>query len=739
MLLPSVSIAQIDSGIVVRGIVVEAEREEPIIGARIQIEGTTLGDVSDANGQFEIQEVSPGLRSIVAKANGFQERRVELALRGDTTLRILLREKTYTGEEVVVQSDREREIEQRSVSRVTIDQDILDRVPAVAGEKDLFRVLQLLPGVKSLSEVSSGLYIRGGSPDQNLIRFDGAVIYNPSHLFGFFSTFITDAIDQVELIKGGYPAEFGGRLTSVLNITGNTGREDRWHGQTSISVISAKQTIEIPLYEGSAMISGRRTYIDAFLDAIDAESMLGDDVQLPRYYFYDLNAKVSQRLGNKNTLSLSTYYGRDILAYPQTGLLDINLNWGNTMASLNWTHIFNERLLSTTTAAYTEYHSTSFGSFSNNGYEFDNGIKEYTTQVNFDYRQSDAHSYKFGAGVSKFEFNFFNQIGTTNKPLKDTSGIPWYFSAYAQHEFDATDKLHVTYGLRSEWMHLSKVVTVDPRLTASYAFDPLWTAKFSAGVYHQYFHLASVGNMSFFDLWVPGTSPLPPSRSYQFILGVSGYPLDGYYASLETYYKPLASIIEYNETKFLTNDLNQVFPRGSGKTYGVELFLERREGALTGWIGYTLAWVKHRFDALNNGKEFSPKYDQRHDVQLVMNYRLSSRWEIGGTWVYATGQAYTAPLGYYHVGLSEINYSLDLLVPGHRGGKRLPAYHRGDLSATYSFKMFGLPAKASLQVYNFYNHKNVWFRAVDTDEQPPKQVDVTLLPILPTIGLEVTY
>jgi hypothetical protein len=215
--------------------------------------------------------------------------------------------------------------------------------------------------------------------------------------------------------------------------------------------------------------------------------------------------------------------------------------------------------------------------------------------------------------------------------------------------------------------------------------------------------------------------------------------MQGYYTSVEAYYKHLTNIVDYNETKFLSNDITEVFERGTGQAYGLELFFEKREGALTGWIGYTLAWVRHRFDALNKGMEFSPKYDQRHDVQLVANYKINDRWEVGATWVYATGQAYTSALGYYDVGLDEVEFNASLTIPGSRGNQRLPGYHRMDASASYSFSMWGYPAKASLQIFNVYNHRNVWFRSVDADERPPIVEDILLLPILPTLGIEVSY
>jgi hypothetical protein len=738
--LTSLGTTPVDSAqlLTIRGSVIDAASDEPLVGARISVVDSRLGAVTNARGEYTIRNVPRGSRELRITAGGYNERRVTSYFFNDTTINIRMLTVAYEGQEVTVESDRERELEERTVSRVTIDEKTLDRIPAVGGEKDLFRVLQLLPGIKSLSEISSGLYIRGGSPDQNLIRLDGAVIYNPSHMFGFFSTFNPDAISGIELYKGGYPAEFGGRLTSVLNVFSKEASREEFHGQTSVSVISAKQTFEIPFYNGSLLVSGRRTYLDAFLNLIDAESLLDDGIQLPQYYFYDVNAKLTQNLGDNDVVAVSTYFGDDDLEFPQAGS-NINLTWGNTMVSANWTHIFNEKLFSLATASYTGYASKSFGNFTNNGFEFNNGVKEWNGQLAFDYKPDPMNTYRWGGGVSRFEFTFFNSVGTTNEPLKDTSGVPFYFNLFAQHDWRITDKWALLYGVRAEWMQLSDIVTVDPRLTLSYKFHPDWTVKASAGVYHQYFHLATLGEFSFFDLWIPAVAPLPPARSDQFIVGLSGYPMQEYFFSVESYYKPLKNIVEYNETKFLSTDPNEIFPRGTGLAYGIEFFLEKRAGDLTGWLGYTLAYVSHKFGELNKGLEFSPKYDQRHDVQIVANYKLSDRWEVGATWVYATGQAYTAAAGYYDVGLDEVDFAADLIVPGPRGGQRLPAYHRMDASATYSFKMFGYPAKASLQIFNVYNHRNVWLRSVDADERPPVITDITLLPILPTLGIEVSY
>ena len=723
------------------GRITDGQTKEGLPSVRVEIRGLHRGAIADISGGYIIKDLTPGVVLVEVHQLGYAVDSQSVTLtNGDTThLDFSLYPESVGGHDIVIQSERERDIERKSVSHVTLSPATIAAAPAVGGERDLFRVLQLMPGVKALSEVSSGLYIRGGPPDQNLILLDHNVVYNPSHLFGFFSTFNTDAIKDVDLSKGGYPPEYGGRLTGVLNVTTREGDPNEVHGKTSISLISARQTLEFPIPGGSMLVSGRRTYIDALFDATNADSWLGGGTQLPRYYFYDLNAKIDEHLGASDRLSFSGYMGADHLHYPSNGFIDITLTWGNKLASGEWTHIFSDKLYSRTFVGYTAYSSVSLGNLTANPFEFDNGIAETSAKEDIDWRANDDHDVRIGGGLSRFNFNFYNTLGTTNTPLKDTGGTPYYVSGYAQDEWRVTDKLTATYGLRVEGLDLANATTFDPRITLAYQLDPVWTLKAASGVYHQFLHLVTAGEFTFFDLWVPGVAPLPPSKSTQYILGLSGYPTENHFISAELYYKKLDNIVEYNETKFLSNDIEEVFPRGTGAAYGMELYLREQYKDFTGWIGYTLSWVTETIPALNNGAQFYPKYDQRNDIQLLLNYKLSDRWQVGGTWTYATGQAYTSTLGYYHVGLDEVGFEQSLDIPGSMGAQRLPDYHRADASVSYSFTMFGKAAKASLDIFNIYSHRNVWFRVVDTGKQPAQISDVTLLPIIPTLGVEVTY
>jgi hypothetical protein len=714
---------------------------ESLPGARIELRSLHRGAIADSSGSFSIAHLPPGSLSVDVHFIGYDSSTYVIVLSEEQTftLNIDLHSKSISGEEVTVDGQRERELERTTVSQIILTPATIEQVPAVGGENDPFRVLQLMPGVKALSDLSSGLYIRGGPPDQNLIQLDDNTIYNPTHLFGFFSTFNTDAIKDVDLIKGGAPPEYGGRLTGVLDVTTREGDPNEFHGQTSLSMISARQTLEFPVPDGSILISGRRTYIDEFLNVVNAQNLLGLSSPLPQYYFYDLNAKIDEHLGANDHLSISGYLGADNLNYPTDGVISILLNWGNKLASAEWTHIFSDALYARTFVGYSGYSSNSSGSLTASPYDFDNGLSELSAKEDVDWTMNPEHDIRVGAGLSRYTFNFYNTLGSTNAPLVDTGGVPYYLSTYAQDEWKPTDRITATYGLRAEWLEFSNAITLDPRATVAYQLNPDWTLKASTGIYHQFLHLVSAGEYTFFDFWIPGTAPLPPSRSTQYILGLSGYPSDSYFVSCEAYYKKLNNIVEYNEAKFLTDSITEIFPRGTGQAYGIEFFFRKQISDFTGWIGYTLSWVTEQIPELNNGLPFYPIYDQRNDIQVVLNYKLSDRWTVGGSFTYATGQAYTADIGYYHVALDGIGFENDFDVPGGMGSERLPDYNRADASATYAFHLFGKSAKASLDIYNIYNRRNVWFRVVDTQSQPPQISDVLSLPIIPTLGLEVTY
>jgi hypothetical protein len=608
-------------------------------------------------------------------------------------------------------------------------------LPAI-GEADIFRALQTMPGVKAVSEISSGLFVRGGSSDQNLILLDGTVVYNPSHLFGFLSTFNNDAIKDVELMKGGFPAEYGGRLSSVLNITNIDGNQNEFHGKGSVSLISTRLTGEGPLGNGSWFLSGRRTYFDTFIKAAGLDT--GDN-PIPLYYFYDANAKITQSFGQDDRVSIVSYLGQDDLTFNLQSDLNLNMRWGNRTISGKWTHLFSPTVFANFYATYSQYDASTNFDFGGFTMHEENGIKDYSLKGDITFYPANEHLVKLGIWWSQYRITYLERMGEGDEYR--FLERPAQFSLYAQNEWTLSPLIILQGGLRGEYQDASRTATLGPRFAGRYNMTENTTAKFATGIYYQFLNAVPAGGrdggFSPFDIWVPINKRMKPPRSIDVVGGIETQFGDATTGSIETYFKKYKNILYWIGQATRTTHVDELFYVGTGRAFGLELFLQRRYGSLTGSLGYSLSWTYLTFPEVNTGKEYQPKYDRRHDISVVANYEITDRWKVGAIYTYATGQGYTLGIARYTIRIPEQEFTE--VMAGEIYNHRLAPYYRLDLSVTKKASLFGIEGSWFIQIYNVLNHRNVWFKEFDTSENPTKVTNVKLLPIIPTFGFDFRF
>ena len=723
---------------VISGYVKDSLSGETIIGATIRVRSLKRGAITNKSGYFVLHLPSETDIFLEVSSLGYKTHAEKIHLGSDEkrSENFVLISESIQGGEITVETDKEKEErEAPQVSRVSITPTQVAALPK-AGESDIFRILQLIPGVQTISEISAGLYVRGGSPDQNLILLDGSTLYNPSHFFGFFSTFNSDAIKDVELIKGGFPAEYGGRLSAVLNVTNKDGDLYNTNGKVTLGLISSRATIETPIGNGALSLSGRRTYIDLILNATG----LTQSLDIPNYHFYDLNGKFTQTLSQDDKISVSGYGGSDNLSFDngKSGS-SVEMNWGNQSANVNWTHLFSSELFTKFNFNGSHYFSLLNFGLGDNSFNFDNQIYDYTFHGDLEYFSGSTNEIKTGFHISQYHFRLIISQGN-NPPNSNIDLTPLYYAGYISDEWKPDDRWAITPGLRIDGISSRPELGIDPRITVRYILNPDVTLKASYGIYHQYLKLASNPLFTASDIWLPVDGTQPASRADQYVLGISTAPFEGFTFDVETYYKNYTNLVELKPGVNEGSKLSDIFFLGNGYSYGVEFFLQKRVGNLTGWLGYTLAYTRRKFPDIDNNAPFPPTYDRRNDMDIVLTYRLNDRWTFGSTFVYATGQAYSQTTALYNA--EEPDYSGKIIpIDGTKNGLRLEPYHRLDLAATYSFSIFSDKRNAELNfdIYNVYNHRNVWFRRIDTSTNPAVSEDVRLLPILPTFGLEITF
>ena len=736
-LLAAMPLAAQTPGVTLSGFVTDADNGESLPLASIVLTQVQLGTASNSSGYYAVKEVPAGTYEVVISYIGYKSWRDTLAFSDqDVRLDVALQVESVDLEEIVIEAERSEELEQATQSSfIALQVEPLQQMPAV-GEADLLRSLQLLPGIQSASDISSGLYVRGGGPDQTAILLDHIPLYNPSHLFGFFSTFNPDAIKDVQLYKGAYPAAYGRTLGAVLDVSNREGNRQRFSGRGGISLIASRLLAEGPVGQGSWMMAGRRTYLEPVLSAVRSF-----DIDIPlNYYFYDFNGKVNQRWGD-DTFTVSTYWGQDDL---QVDIEDenesfVDIRWGNRAITARWTRVFSPTLFGHFMAAGSSYENILTFSFFDTPFGFTNSIRDWSLKGDVDYFANRDHTLTLGFLATLFEFDYSQSFNQEEETLYQKSVLA---SAYIQDEWQAGPTTRLRLGGRGTYFSVGDRLHFTPRLSLSRALSENIRVKAAAGMYRQYLQLITTETFSGGDFWVPLDDTVEPGRSYQGVIGTEWNPSRRYQLSVEAYYTDLANLVVLDNAVAVDSEgtrSDDIFKSGgSGWASGVEVFLQRRTGALTGWIGYTLGWTRRTFSELNRGRAFPPKYDRRHDLSFVVSYNLG-KWRLGSNLVYATGQAFTPASARYTLREPTTGSLQDYVLPAERNSARLLPYHRLDASASRKFGLWGLDVEFYLQIFNLYSRRNEWFVQFDTSNPETEPEVIKQLPIVPTLGFNFSF
>ncbi|WP_455586265.1 TonB-dependent receptor domain-containing protein [Bacteroides sp.] len=724
----------------ISGYVTDGTSSETLIGANILESRQKQGTTTNPYGFYSIT-LPAGETELSFSYLGYETQHHTLALNKDTVLNVLMQDNNQLEEVVIVSDKTEAGIAATQMGAVDIPMAQIKNTPSVLGEADVMKTIQLMPGVQAGVEGSAGLYVRGGGPDQNLILLDGVPVYNVDHLFGFFSVFTPEAVKKVTLFKSSFPARFGGRLSSVVDIRSNDGDMKRYHGTLSIGLLSSKLQLEGPIIKDktSFNLSARRSYIDLIAKPFMPKN------DKTGYYFYDVNAKINHKFSDRSRLFLNFYNGKDKYSFkysesaPYSYEDKMSLDWGNIIASARWNYIFNQKLFSNTTVAYNKYlmnaNSSSYSKTDNidktseNRYQsnYHSGIRDWSYQIDFDYHPVPAHHIKFGAGYLRH--NFHPEV-TTSKILEKEGGIigqdtaynstsnstvrAHEISAYIEDNFDIGSRLRLNVGLHLSTFHVQKksYFSVQPRVSARYQASKSIALKASYTKMSQYIHLLSSTPISMpTDLWVPVTSTVKPMQAHQYSLGSYYTGLPGWEFSIEGYYKQMRNVLEYKEgvTFFgSSSGWENKVEMGKGRSMGVEFMAQKTTGKTTGWIAYTLAKSDRIFapGGINNGIRFPYKYDRRHNLSLVVNHKFNNRIDIGASWIFATGGAATLAEEVTAVLRPGEDFVRQEDYIEHRNNYRLPASHRLNIGVNFNKKTKHGVRTWNISLYNAYNAMN---------------------------------
>lgn len=753
------------------GFVKESTSLENLPGAIIKVAGSDKFVVSNDFGYYSIS-LPQGNYTFDIHFPGYESLSYTFSLQQTTSYDFMIGTKDELEGAEIVSSTRKADEVRMGTHQLKISD--IKAVPTLLGEKDVFKVIKLLPGVQKGQEGSSGFNVRGGGTDQNLIILDDAVVYNASHLFGFFSTFNGDALKGVELIKGGYPAKYGERLSSVLNITMKEGNKDHYTGEVGIGLLSSRITLEGPIVKNKAsfLVSGRRTYLDALLQPLLKASA---DVS-GGYYFYDLNAKVNYQLNEKNSVYLSGYFGRDRFymkdkAFASGGnSMKMGFGWGNATGTLRWNHIFNPKLFANLTLNYSNYNMAVNiqEKYNNSSYTLKllSAIDDIGVKYDLTYYWRSDNTVKVGYKLTRHLFRP-NAITVKDNGVADTSYgkdaasyVSWEHNIYVDDEWKVTKNLAVNTGLRgSAFTSGSKTYfNIEPRLSVRYLINDLTSLKASYTIMNQYMHLLSSTGINLpTDLWVPATGLVAPQRAYQYSLGVFRDILNpNFTIGLEGYYKTMDNIITYKEgASFM--ELNDPFApnpnkdnswedkvvSGNGRSYGAELMIQKHKGKFTGWLAYTLSKTQYRFSGVNKDEWFYPRFDRRHDLNLVGFYELTKDIRLNALFTIATGNPVSLPQHEIENvtfipsnGNISNGYTSSKTLYSDRNDFRTEVYHRMDVGIQFIKERKRGTRTWEISFYNVYNRKNPFFYNLGYDKGTggTSLYKYTIFPFIPSFS-----
>ena len=750
----------------VYGFVTDSSSGEALIGANVFINKIGVGMATDVNGYYVLQDISLGTYNVTVSYVGYKvlTKKIEISNNEAIKLDLVLAEEFVTFDEVEVTAEKIKRKNNIQPSMVNLSPRMLRAAPALA-EPDLFRTIQALPGVLTTSEFSTGLVIRGGNTDQNLILLDGVTVYNPSHLGGIFSNFIVDGVKEAELIKGAYNAEYGGRLSAVLNIISREGNKKKIEGKANLSLLSAQATLEGPFYKGAWVFSGRRTYFDKIFQNVPS---------IPPYYFYDIQSHIYSDITPKDRLSLSFYNGVDDLLFETFGLAG---RWGNNTLSAQYRRVFSEKLIGNFLYANSLFF-TEFGLGGSNGLNSDNQIDDATVAANFSWFKTSKSTVKFGAQLKNLGFLYTNTFGDSLQFKIETK--PKEFASYAKLKYSPSEKLILEPGVRINLYNVySDSIFPDLRFGMKYLLTDDRYLNFSLGNYHQFIATFQDDyNPTILDQWIAVDNTVAPAKSSQIVLGYEEYIKDLYKLQIEGYYKDIKNLFTFEESRATTDEavsdsaLSDIVTPSNGYAYGLELFAQKMSGRLSGWLAYTFSVSRKSMNSIfyDKNEEYYNSWDRTHSFSALGNYQISQKWDMNWKLSLQSGQAYTPIIGYYNQILPGSPDEVYRTIPGTRNSARYSPYSRLDLGFVYHTKVLGSKMDIYLQIINVFNRENIFRKSynvgsiyngidddrdwdedkhdangngepdvgevnVDEEDEGRLQVNnISLFPIIPTIG-----